>query len=679
MSDQKIHEKANRLVNEKSPYLLQHAYNPVDWYPWSDEAFAKAKAEDKPIFLSVGYSTCHWCHVMERESFEDEEVAELLNKYFISIKVDKEERPDIDSIYMTVCQALTGSGGWPMTILMTPDKKPFYAGTYFPKKSKYGRPGLMDVLFSVEEAWRTKKSDLISSSEEIVKAIGKPDTGKSKNRLSRASVKEAYKELKDSFDPVYGGIGEAPKFPIPHNLLFLMRYYYLYEDKKALEIVEKTLEGMYKGGIFDHVGFGFSRYSVDRKWLVPHFEKMLYDNALLAIAYTEAYQITRKELYKETTEKIFKYILEVMTSEEGGFYCAEDADSEGVEGKFYVWDLKEVLSVLGEKEGKIYCDYYNITERGNFEGKSIPNLIAQEIYELENDKDLKDKLDKAREKLFNYRDKRVHPHKDDKILTSWNGLMIAAFAYAGRVFGKDEYTEAAIKAVRFILEKLVNSEGRLLARYRDKESAHLAYLEDYAFLIWGLIELYENTLDKAYLDKAVNLNKEMIKQFWDEKEGGFYLYSKDAEELIIRPKEVYDGAIPSGNSVAALNLIRLSRLAESREFEEMAEKQFEVFGRDVQRMPSAHSLFMIAFLYADIGGKAVAAAGYKDDKKIKLMKNEVDNRYLPFTTFALKEDDLQYKMVEDKAAAYICQNFSCSEPVTDLEEFKNLLDFKSKF
>jgi uncharacterized protein len=666
----------NRLVNEKSPYLLQHAYNPVDWFAWSEEAFAKAKKEDKPIFLSIGYSTCHWCHVMERESFEDNEAAEVLNKYFVSIKVDREERPDIDSIYMSVCQALTGSGGWPLTILMTPDKKPFYAGTYFPKKSKYGRPGLIDMLLSVEEAWRNKREDLIASSNEITKAVEKSASAGRKGKLSKATLKGAFEEYRDNFDPVFGGIGESPKFPIPHNLLFLLRYYYSFGEREALGIVEKTLESMYKGGIFDHVGYGFSRYSVDRKWLVPHFEKMLYDNSLLAMAFIETYQATKKEFYKEAAEKIFTYILRDMTSPEGGFYSAEDADSEGEEGKFYVWDIDEILEVLGEEDGKLYCGYYDITGHGNFEHKNIPNLISRELKEIESNRELKDKLNKLRAKLFEYREKRVHPHKDDKILTGWNGFMIAALAYGGRVFGNNTYTEAAEKAVQFIYDKLIDEQGRLLARYRDGEAAYLAYLEDYAFLTWSLIELYENNFKPEYLQKALDLNKAMIEHFYDEKDGGFYLYSKDTEQLIIRPKEAYDGAIPSGNSVATLNMIRLSRITGDEKLEEMAQRQLEVFSGNIASIPSSHSVFLMALLYSQVGGKSVAIAGDKEDASVKAMLAEINNRYLPYTTTALNINTKQYKLVDNKAAAYICQDYSCSQPVTELQELISLLDFK---
>jgi uncharacterized protein len=623
---------------------------------------------------------------MERESFENEEVAEIMNKYFISIKVDKEERPDIDSIYMTVCQALTGSGGWPMTIVMTPDKKPFYAGTYFPKESKYGRPGLMDVLYSVQEAWRTKREELINSSEGIVKAIAKSETRVSREKLNEDTMKKAYKELRGNFDPLFPGIGEAPKFPIPHNLLYLLRYNYSLGEKRALEMVEKILKSMYKGGIFDHIGFGFSRYSVDRKWLVPHFEKMLYDNALLSLAYTEAYQATKNEFYKEVAEKIFTYILRDMTSQEGGFYSAEDADSEGVEGKFYVWDIDEVLNVLGEDDGKFFCKYYDISGHGNFENKNIPNLISMDLDEIEGMKEVKEKLRALIQVLFEHREKRIHPHKDDKILTSWNGLMIAALANGGRVYGNKKYTEAAVKSIEFIFSKLIREDGRLLARYREDDAAYLAYLDDYAFLIWGLIEVYENTLDTKYLKMALQLNKEMIRLFSDEKHGGFYLYGKDAEELIIRPKEIYDGALPSGNSAAALNLIRLAKITGDEDLENEAQKLFNNFTSIISNNPGSYTLALIALMFNTSSTKEIVVSGSRNDNKTKEILQIINERYLPFTSLILNDiaEETQEtltivknkQMLDNKATVYICQNFTCGVPITDINELVNALNIK---
>lgn len=510
---------------------------------------------------------------MEKESFESEEVAAILNKNYIAIKVDREERPDVDSIYMTVCQALIGSGGWPLTIFMTPDKKPFYAGTYFPKESKYKLPGIMDILNSIAEQWKEKSEDIVDSSEKIVNHIKSMGTKDSQielgEELGEDEIHNAFNSFNSVFDKNYGGFGRAPKFPSPHNLRFLLRYWKNYNEPKALQMVEKTLEAMYEGGIFDHIGFGFSRYSTDEKWLVPHFEKMLYDNALLSAVYVEAFEATGKGFYKEVAEKIFTYILRDMTSPEGAFYSAEDADSEGEEGKYYVFTLNEVSLVLGEQFYKTYCEHYNITKEGNFEGHNIPNLIGKKSSSNVN-KDLERKLERMRQNLFEYRERRVHPYKDDKILTSWNGLMIAALAHGGRVFENSLYIHKAEEAMDFILSTMINENGRLMARYREGEIAHLGYLEDYAFLVHALIELYEANFNIKYLSKALELNENMLKLFKDEDQGGLFLYGIDGEELIVRPKDIYDGAIPSGNSVATLNMLRLARLTANRELESEA-------------------------------------------------------------------------------------------------------------
>lgn len=672
----------NRLIHEKSPYLLQHAHNPVDWFPWGDEAFNKAKAEDKPIFLSIGYSTCHWCHVMEKESFEDEEVGKKLNEGFTSIKVDREERPDVDSIYMTFCQATTGSGGWPLTIIMTPDKKPFFAGTYFPKKSNFGRPGLLNILDAVQEEWRDNREKLINSSERLMKDINSYIVADKSEELKEDVIKRAYENLKEIYDPIYGGFYTQPKFPTPHKLMFLLRFYEVYEDKKALEVVENTLKQMYKGGIFDHIGFGFSRYSTDKKWLVPHFEKMLYDNALLTLVYAEAYQVTKDNFYKEVGEKILNYILRDMTSPEGAFYSAEDADSEGEEGKFYLWDIEEINKLLGKEQGDIFSSIYDISKKGNFEGRNIPNLIGKNLKEI--DENLRNTLDSCREKLFNYREKRIHPFKDDKILTSWNSLAIAAFAYGGRAFNNDEYIRAAEKCLKFILSNLLREDGRLLARYREGEGAHLAYLDDYAFLIWALIELYEATFNVEYLDKAIHFNKEMIRLFWDETSAGFFLYGKDGEQLIYRPKETYDGAIPSGNSVAVYNMLRLSRITGDTELGEMASKTFDNFGGNVKNNLESHSFFLTAFMYSAKENKQIVIAGELEDNITREMIKEINNRFLPFTIILLNNQWSNLnklvpfieheRKIKDKTTAYICENFSCHKPVDNIMDFLQLLD-----
>ena len=675
-------KQANRLIHEKSPYLLQHAYNPVDWFPWSDEAFEKAKSEDKPIFLSIGYSTCHWCHVMERESFEDEEIADILNKNFISIKVDREERPDIDSIYMSVCQALTGHGGWPLTVFMTPDKMPFFAGTYFPKNDRMGMSGLSTILNSVNHAWLNNREAILHSCSRILDAIKdsiEEETPDSIGKISEDIFDEAFSQFRYDFDSIHGGFGNAPKFPTPHNLFFLLRYWYNTKDEYALLMVEKTLESMYKGGVYDHIGFGFSRYSTDGKWLVPHFEKMLYDNALLAIAYLEAFQATKKKKYAEIAQQIFTYVLRDMTSPEGGFYSAEDADSEGEEGKFYIWSKKEIQDILGDKDSEKYCSYYNITDEGNFEGFNILNLINSDIPDED-----KDFVELCRNKLFEYRNKRIHPHKDDKILTSWNGLMIAAMAIGGRVLQNEVYSHAAEKAAEFILSRLIREDGRLLARYRDGDAAYPAYVDDYAFFIWGLIELYETTYKPKYLKKSIALNHDMTKLFWDDKSGGLFLYGSDSEQLITRPKELYDGATPSGNSVAALNFIRLARMTGQHEFEEKAYKMFTLFGSSVQRMARGYAFSLTAMLFSISKPKEVVVVANSNNTDTENMLNIIREDFRPFTMSIFYSDKFKglkelvplienYKPIEGRTTAYVCENFACQAPITDIKEFREIL------
>ncbi len=617
---------------------------------------------------------------MERESFEDEEIASILNKHFISVKVDREERPDIDSIYMTVCQALTGHGGWPLTVFLTPDKKPFFAGTYFPKEDRMGMIGLKSLLNKIVVLWNNRRDELISSGDRIAGIFNEFHYVQEED-IPEDLIHDAFAEFRYTFDSIYGGFGDAPKFPTPHNLYFLLRYWYATGEDYALEMVEKTLDSMYRGGIFDHIGFGFSRYSTDRKWLVPHFEKMLYDNALLAIAYTEAYQATGKKIFAETAHKIFAYVLRDMTSPKGAFYSAEDADSEGVEGKFYLWTPSEVRNVLGEEAGTRFCRYYNITEKGNFEGKNIPNLIGVDI--ADEDADF---IEKCRNKLFLHRENRVHPYKDDKILTAWNGLMIAALSIGGRILGNQQYTTAAEKALQFILEKLVRpGDGRLLARYRDGEAAFPAYLDDYAFLVWGLIELYNTTFKPEYLEKALQFNESMIELFLDNEHGGLYLYGNDSEQLIARPKEAYDGAMPSGNSVATMNFFRLARLTGQSRLEELADRQFRVFSSSITGNPMGHAFMLCALLFARSSSKEIVITGSSSCNNEALsMIGVIRSKFNPFTTVLLNTDDLEgitkiapfvesYKRPEKGAAAYLCENYSCQAPVYDSESLSKML------
>ncbi|OLS30294.1 MAG: Cellobiose 2-epimerase, partial [Candidatus Heimdallarchaeota archaeon AB_125] len=602
--------RPNNLINEQSPYLLQHAYNPVNWYPWGDDAFKKAKEEDKPIFLSVGYATCHWCHVMEHESFEDSDVATSLNDNFISIKVDREERPDIDSIYMTITQMMTGRGGWPMTIIMTSDKKPFFAGTYIPKEGRFGMTGLIDLLSQITEIWKTKRQDVHQTAEQVTKHLQESSTLTQTEYNGEELIIRGFDELNSKYDEILGGFGSQPKFPSPHNLLFLMRYWKRYNDGVALQMVEKTLQKMRMGGIYDHVGFGFHRYSTDRHWLVPHFEKMLYDQAMLVLAYTEAYQITKKEIYKETAEEILEYVMRDMTSPEGGFYSAEDADSEGEEGKFYIWSYKEITKILSKDELELAARIFNILPTGNFldeatQQKSTLNILhlkrpIKELLEELNisKKEFDVKIEIIREKLFSQRKQRIHPLKDDKILTDWNGLMIAAFSKASRILRNKSYQQTAEKAIDFILAKLQQEDGRLLHRYRNEDAAIMANLDDYAFMIWGLLELYETSFNPKYLNEAINLNVKLIDHFWDNESGGFFFTPDDGEELLVREKPVYDGSIPSGNSVAMLNLVKLSKMTSEASLEQKADDLMKTFAKQINRIPSAFSFILSSLDFA---------------------------------------------------------------------------------
>jgi len=690
--DTRNEKTGNRLGHEKSPYLIQHADNPVDWYPWGDEAFKKAKEEDKPIFLSIGYATCHWCHVMAHESFEDVEVAGLLNKYFVSIKVDREERPDIDNIYMTVCQALTGRGGWPLSVFMTPEAKPFYAGTYFPKTGRMGMPGIMDILNQIASLWEKDRSSLISDSEKITDLIRpKPDSKEVSHSLGDDTLKKGYESLKDSFDSINGGFGSQPKFPTPHQLTFLLRWHKRNPDSGALKMVEKTLETMSGGGIFDQIGFGFHRYSVDAKWLVPHFEKMLYDQAMLAMAYTEAFQVTGNDSFAETAKEIFTYVLRDMTAPEGGFYSAEDADSEGKEGLFYIWTPKEVEKHLGKDPGKLFCRFYDITEKGNFEdGDSIANMPVSYERFAESDgislPELKKTLESAREKLFSVRKQRIHPLKDDKILTSWNGLMIAAFAKGYQVFGDRAYADAAKGAAGFILKKLKTKDGRLLRRYRQGDAAYPGYLDDYAFMVWGLIDLYEATFEVAWLEEAVLLNKSMMDIYWDKEDGGLFFTGEGNEKLIMRSKEIYDGAIPSGNSVAALNLLRLGRMTGSVDLEQKAEQLIKTFAAQVTSYPAAYTQLLAALDFMIGPAKELVIAGDTGNEATQSMVNTIQNEFLPNKVVLLKHQGEEGKRlanlspfveamnpVNRKPTVYVCEQYTCNSPISDIRDLEKVL------
>ena len=691
----------NHLIKETSPYLLQHAGNPVDWYPWGPEAFAKAQRENRPIFLSIGYSTCHWCHVMAHESFEHPEVARLMNEVFVSIKVDREERPDIDSVYMSACQVMTGNGGWPLSIIMTPDKKPFFATTYIPRESRFGLVGMMQLIPHIRELWVTRRGEALSLSNKITAALQQTSPDTPGEELDQATLYLTYEQLTERFDGQRGGFSSAPKFPTPHNLLFLLRYWKRGSNQAALDMVEKTLQTMRRGGIYDHVGFGFHRYSTDSQWLVPHFEKMLYDQAMLAMAYAEAYQATGKEDYGKTAREILTYVLRDMTSPEGGFYSAEDADSEGEEGKFYLWTQEEVRQALGSGEADFVARVFNIEKDGNFAEqatgrKSGVNILhlGKTLGELASDlnlsqQDLQKHLEDVRQKLFAYREKRVHPMKDDKILADWNGLMIAALAKGAQAFDEPEYAEAACRAADFILGNMRNSDGRLLHRYRDGQAGVQANLDDYAFLVWGLIELYEAIFDASYLEVAVELTGDMVRHFWDEDGGGLYLTPDDGESLFVRKKEIYDGAIPSGNSVAMLNLLRLARITATSDLEEKAARIGSAFSASIKQLPSAHTQLMVALDFGIGPCYEVVIAGNTQAEDTKAMVRALRTRFLPNKVVLLNTGEREspeiaklaeftknQSSIDGRATAYVCMNYNCKLPTTDIDKMLELLNMR---
>ena len=694
--------KQNRLATEKSPYLLQHADNPVDWYPWGEEAFKKAREEDKPIFLSIGYATCHWCHVMEHESFEDPVVAALMNEAFVNIKVDREERPDIDQVYMTVCQMLTGSGGWPLTIIMTPDKVPFFAGTYLPRDSRMGRIGMTELAPKVQEVWNSDRNKVLASAEQISNRLTMVSQPQAAGTVDMELPDRAYRELVSRYDSTYGGFGSAPKFPSPHNLLFLSRYSKLRNQPQAVRMVDHTLEAMRHGGIFDQVGFGFHRYSTDAEWLVPHFEKMLYDQAMLILASTEAFLAGGDPIHPKTTDEVVTYVLRDMTSPDGGFFSAEDADSDGEEGLFYIWTIDELEEVLGEKDAAFATTVWNATKIGNFADEASGAITGANILHRSSGNDatakglgittpeFEAKLESVRSRLFDNREGRVHPLKDDKILADWNGLMAASLARAGRVFGEKSYIDAAERSVRFVLE-VMDKKGRLQHRWRDGELTVPAFLDDHVFVIWALLELYDATLNSAHLASAIDMQKRTDELFWDDDNGGFYFSPDDGEKLLVRQKEVYDGAIPSGNSVAAWNLLRLARLTGRTDYSDRADAVFKAFASDTARGASAHSHMADAVLFASSPSLEIVIAGEAGAGDTEALLSTLQATYLPQAVTLLVEPgsagDLVRKIapftenhapVEGKAAAYVCRDYACKMPTTDPDELARMLDEATK-
>ena len=681
----------NHLKNEKSPYLLQHVNNPVDWYPWNDEAFEKAKKEDKPIFLSIGYSTCHWCHVMAHESFEDEEVASLMNDAFVNIKVDREERPDIDGVYMQVAQMMTQRGGWPLTIIMTPDKKPFYAGTYIPKKGRYNMPGMLDLIPQIKKIWESDRSNIDEIIQNIETALTNTSGEAVGDAITEDALQSAFNQLSQRFDEKLGGFGRAPKFPSPHNLMLLLRIWKRYDDPRALGMVETTLEEMRKGGLFDQVGYGFHRYSTDANWLLPHFEKMLYDQAGLMMIYTEAYQATKKSHYADVVKEIFTYLIRDLMSPEGSFYSAEDADSEGVEGKFYVWSYEEIQRLLTEKETEAFTKFYNIEPRGNFleeatreeTGLNIPHItsnaedIANELG-LEANEFL-EIVESAKMKLFTERENRVRPHRDEKILTDWNGFMIAALAKAGAALDDVDLVNAAEQAMEFLLENLMNEKGELYHRYSDGEVAYRAFLDDYAYITYGLMELYEATFEPRYLERAKQLTDDMLLHFLDVDNGGLFFTADYSEELLVRRKDSYDGAMPSGNSIAMLNLIRLARLLGDSKYEDHATAIGKAFSNDINRAHSAFSMMLVGLDFAIGPSYEIVIAGKPENDDTREMLNQIRKNFIPRKIVLLRGTEKQSRTITElapftkyheplngKATAHVCVDHNCKLPTTDL-------------
>lgn len=639
----------NHLQHETSPYLLQHAENPVDWYPWGEEAFRRAREEDKPVFLSIGYSTCHWCHVMARESFEDPETAELLNRWFISIKVDREERPDLDSVYMTVCQAFTGSGGWPASIFLTPEKQPFFAGTYFPKYRQGGMASFGDLLTLIHERWERDRAALLGPAEEIVNLLKRSSTAE--NEAEPELLEDAVRLYKRTFDAQNGGFGGAPKFPSPHNLLFLLAYYRRRGDRDCLEMAERTLTQMYRGGLFDHIGGGFCRYSTDEQFLVPHFEKMLYDNALLILAYCEAYSIAQKEPYLLAAKRTADFVLREMTAPKGGFAGAQDADSDGEEGKYYLFTPEELVRLLGPEQGEAFNRHFDITDAGNFEGKNIPNLLHSDPADRS--------FDGLLETVYSYRKSRCPLRLDGKILTSWNSLMIAALCRLYQAGGGRTYLAAAKRADRFLWEHLWDG-GALHVSFRKGRRGEKGFLDDYAACLFAQLALYGATLEQTYLTRAEGLCRDVLSRFRDTKNGGFYLYGAEHEPLIFRPKETYDGAQPCGNSLMAWNLVRLSQLISEERYGPLAKRQLDFLAADAKQYPIGYAMFLLALLDRRDPPPKVTVVGAGEAEAARLPLE------LPAeAAVVLREPGGAYPLQNGQTSFYVCRGHSCLPPVTE--------------
>jgi len=668
--------KPNRLIHETSPYLLQHAHNPVDWHPWSDEAFERARNEDKPILLSIGYSACHWCHVMEHESFENEAIAKLMNENFINIKVDREERPDIDQLYMNAVQIMTGSGGWPMTVFLLPSGEPFYGGTYFPPEDRYGRPGFPRLLEAMAEAYKTKRQDVVGNAQLLRQHLDQAmqaSTGSAESRAPDSEILDlAAGALRSRFDPRDGGFGRAPKFPPSMTIDFLLRYHYRTGDEQALHMAALTLDKMAYGGLYDQIGGGFHRYSTDERWLVPHFEKMLYDNALLARAYLDAWRLTRNPLYRRITEETLDWMAREMRDANGGFYSTQDADSEGEEGKFYVWDQPEFLEAAGP-DGELLARYFDVTESGNWERRNILNVPRPPALFCKLEKISEEELEKTvsavRTKLYNVRETRVKPGRDEKILTDWNGLALRAFADAAAFLGRDDYRRIAEANADFLLTKLWDGQ-RLLHSFKDGRARFNGYLDDYANTADGLLSLYQLTFDERRLTQAQTLADRILDQFWDSAQDAFYFTARDHEQLIARTKDFFDNATPSGNSVSADVLLRLGALLGRRDYYEKAERLFASVAGLLAQYPSGFGRMLSALDFFLGPSQEIALAGGPEPFASVFRKH-----YLPRTVIAAGASNAVALLrdrppIGDKPTAYVCENFVCRTPTTDVEEFE---------
>ncbi len=705
------------MIKEKSPYLLQHAHNPVEWYPWGEEAFAKAKQENKPVFLSIGYSTCHWCHVMEKESFENQDIAKLMNDCFVAIKVDREERPDIDATYMNAVTAMTGQGGWPLSVFLTPEKMPFYGGTYFPPEPRWGSVGFKDLLQSVYEAWLNKQDQILKASQSITSILKERYTKKSLGRkqLTQEILKTAYQQFEESFDSQYGGFGYAPKFPMGHNLSFLLSYWLRTREERSLEMVKKTLTAMAQGGIYDQIGGGFHRYSTDPQWQIPHFEKMLYDQAILAKIYLEGYQATGNEFYGQIGSEVLDYVLRDLQNKEGGFFCAEDADSldislnvgessenfhEKKEGAFYLWRWEDLKDLVDKETFEIMSFHFGIEKNGNAQydphGEFVGKNVLSIAHDLEETADHFKKLPteihkiirKAKEKLIVSRQKRPRPHLDDKILVDWNGLTISSLALGYMVLNKPQYLQAAERATQFIFQHLMDEGGRLYHRYRDGQGGILGTLDDFAFFIHGLLDLYFASFQVEYLRKAILLSKEMIRLFWDDKEGGFFLTPCDGEELIVKQKEIYDGAIPSGNSFAALVLVRLYHLTQDQQWLDKLQRLFETFVEDISIRPSAYTQLLIAYDFLIGPVKEFVVVAERESNSVKEIFTRIHQHFIPHKVIVFcplkneqsKELEAMIPLTREKrgiqgqTTIYVCENHVCHEPLTDLKKLAEILN-----